>query len=632
MMADVLVGCDVMPAAAHLTASMLSSVHPDVTYEKSRIITVPYGVHEDGAVALGSLDLLEQQGTLSILSTFGRAIGAMGEQPAETWESLPSASFDLVVMNPPFTRATGHEGAKIDVPIPMFAAFGNEEDEQRKMGESMKRLTKGTVYHGNAGEGSAFLQLAHEKLRVGGRLALVMPLSILAGEAWEKSRGLLRRGYDDIIVVTIAGEGAENAASFSADTGMGECLILATRAAASESAASARAIFAVLDRKPEHKLEGAEIGRLIRDLRPGGVSTLEGAPTGGTTLNLGDDRVGTVIDAPLPADDSGWGIARIRDLSIAQAALNLSAGRLWLPGMTAREAKAVPIARTGALATVGPYHMDINAQQAGGGIRGPFEKRDLVDGDAPTYPMLWGHDASEERAIVVQPDSYGEIRRGRSQVEKDLIARKAAAVWASASTVHVNRDFRFNSQSVAVAYTETPVIGGRAWPSILFTNEAHAKAYTLWSNTTLGLLLYWWAANKQQSGRGSVTITAIPDLPALDVTAITSEQLKAMVRVFDELTRMPLRPFNEIESDAKRVELDRRVLGEILGLPISGLLLLRRKLAAEPSIAGSKKRTKPLARPSTRPVQTEYDIPALDIRNVAESGRPSTRPPRKGSA
>src|SRR5258707_388623 len=82
-----------------------------------------------------------------------------------------------VAMNPPFVRPTGHEGNKIGVPVPMFAAFSSSDEEQYVMSSAMKRLTKGTSYHGNAGEASAFLVIADRKLKAGGTVALVMPLS-----------------------------------------------------------------------------------------------------------------------------------------------------------------------------------------------------------------------------------------------------------------------------------------------------------------------------------------------------------------------------------------------------------------------------------------------------------------------
>ena len=43
MMSDVLVGCDIMPAGTHITASMLSGAHPAVQYTRSSILTMPFG-------------------------------------------------------------------------------------------------------------------------------------------------------------------------------------------------------------------------------------------------------------------------------------------------------------------------------------------------------------------------------------------------------------------------------------------------------------------------------------------------------------------------------------------------------------------------------------------------------------
>ena len=108
-------------------------------------------------------------------------------------------------MNPPFVQPTGNEGRKINVPVPMFAAFSSTEEEQYMMSRAMKPLTRGTSYHGNAGEASAFLVIADRKLKMGGTVALVMPLSLMMGEAWEASREVLAKNYVGIILVSIAG-------------------------------------------------------------------------------------------------------------------------------------------------------------------------------------------------------------------------------------------------------------------------------------------------------------------------------------------------------------------------------------------------------------------------------------------
>lgn len=65
MMANVLVGCDVLPAAAHLTASMLAGSHPTVKYEQSSILTVAYGKQPDGG--LGSARLAPFAGLIWML-------------------------------------------------------------------------------------------------------------------------------------------------------------------------------------------------------------------------------------------------------------------------------------------------------------------------------------------------------------------------------------------------------------------------------------------------------------------------------------------------------------------------------------------------------------------------------------
>ena len=118
MMERALVGCDILPAATHLTASMLSGAHPTVTYEGSAIFTQPYGIQEDNKIALGSIDLLRDMALLEGSQITAKALEGRGETVKDTWRFVPHVSFDLVIMNPPFTRATNHERRIPDTPIP----------------------------------------------------------------------------------------------------------------------------------------------------------------------------------------------------------------------------------------------------------------------------------------------------------------------------------------------------------------------------------------------------------------------------------------------------------------------------------------------------------------------------------
>jgi hypothetical protein len=588
MMAHSLIGCDVLPAAAHLTASMISGAHPTVKYTQSSIMTVAYGKQPDGGVALGSLDLLDPQRKLGILDITARAVEGMGESERETWSALPHASFDLVVMNPPFTRATVHEAERLNVPNPMFAAFTSTAEEQRLMGDATIRLTRGTSAHGNAGEASIFLVLADRKLKLGGMLALVMPLSLVSGDSWEDSRTLLARNYSGLVLVSIAGAGSEDM-SFSADTGMAECLLIGRKS----KTKSKRATFVVLSERPAYPLVGASAAEQVHRLIAGGnIRRLEDGPVAGTPFYFGNDLIGQAMNAPLPAS-GGWNLARIADLSLAQTAYQLAnEKRVWLPTMRKSDAINIGITTVGEIGEIGPIHRDINGRTPKGGIRGPFDTPPVTPGNVPTYPVLWSHDANRERAMSFDADCEGIPRHGATAAERAALALKVASIWDSASHCHFNCDFQFNSQSTGMQFTPRKTIGGRAWLSIKLSSVEQEKALVLWANTSLGILLRWWHSNKQQSGRGNIGKSTLQTLPVLDVAALNAKQLRAAVRLFDAATGLHMLPLHRIDQDAVRQNLDTRFGLEVLGLPPSvvepggPLELLRMKLAQEPSIRG----------------------------------------------
>ena len=96
-------------------------------------------------------------------------------------------------MNPPFTRPTNHGRRGAEVPVPSFAGFDTSGAAQKAMSRRLQVLRRPEqAGHGNAGLGSNFLDLAHVLLRPGGVLALVLPLTVVQGAAWEPARQLLK--------------------------------------------------------------------------------------------------------------------------------------------------------------------------------------------------------------------------------------------------------------------------------------------------------------------------------------------------------------------------------------------------------------------------------------------------------
>ena len=197
--------------------------------------------------------------------------------------------------------------------------------------------------------------------------------------------------------------------------------------------------------------------------------------------------------------------------------------------------------------------------------------------------MLWSHKAARERRLIVEPDSEGWVRQDCED--------KALDVWDTATRLHLNRDFRLNSQSLAACLTPKRCIGGHAWPSYCLDNTAAEEAIALWANTTLGLIGYWWVAGRQQQGRARLTITQLPSLLALDVRKLSDTQIQQANIIFADFRKREFLPANQAYHDETRQALDEAVLIDLLGLPesiLEPLALLRLQWCQEPTVHGGK--------------------------------------------
>ena len=589
MIEESITGCDVLPSATHITATQISSVYPTIEYEKTSILTMPFGISDEGIVSLGSFDLLETQGALSTLATSAGGVGATSVVGTDAWKQLGGTavddqSYDLIGMNPPFTRLTGGGGKTSDINRPLFAAFETPATDQAVMAKTARKLFKSTSYDANAGAASAFVQLKHNKLKEGGRFGLVLPLSAAAGSSWQDCRDIWHANYDDLCVISIASDIAGESA-FSADTGIAECLVLGTRA----STPGDRVAFVTLYRKPISNIEGIEIGRkLLETLKGGLVSGIDEGPIGGTHLYIGDEKIGEVITSPTPSGI--WNCMRVRDHSLAQSAHLLATGSLWLPGMTEPLKTTVKFCTLSELGTHGPYHLDVSGPASSGGApRGPFEFKPLIDVNAATYVGLVAHDESRERFIEIEPDKEAVPRTASTSKGKAILSDRRASVLSSANRLHISTDFRFNANALPACLTTRKAIGGRAWPSFNLTDETHEKLVCLWLNSSLGILSYWWAANRTQDGRGSVTTTQLGKIMCIDPRSLSEQQLKRVDAFFDKAKGLKLANANEIASDDSRKQIDNFFASEILGTSsdlIAALGVLRAKLERETTIQG----------------------------------------------
>ena len=581
MMEEVLYGCDVMPSAIHITGSTLSGMQPHIRFGKSRLYTLAYGHQIDDSVKIGSLELLHATQQLVLINTSDPAqrTGSAGEETAaHILTDIPDKFFDLIIMNPPFTSATNHEGAHAEVAVPAFAAFDATDVDQKAMSKRLNALGKDSCYHGNAGIASAFAALAHSKLKPSGVLALVLPLSAASGLSWQGFRQMVVQHYTDVAVLSIAANG--NDMSFSSDTSMAECLVVARKV---DLMRQNRVHFTSLLSRPQGFAHAAAIATSLTYSEP--VRQIEDGPYGGTPLMVGDEYAGEMLTAPCQADGKAWSAVRLVDCSLAQTAYALADSKLWLPGSPAvLELRTAPL---GVVGKLGLVDRDITGPppRIGQPPRGPFAK--TAASPTATYPVLWEHNAKNERQMACVADSSLRVRAG--------MEAKAAEVWTTASRAHLSRGFRFNSQPLAAAFTNQASLGGRTWPNVIFDDERFDYAFTVWANCSLGLLSYWWHSNRQVAGRGDITIRSAETLPVLDLRALSAEQLLTAAAIFNEFRDTELLPAYLADADPNRAFLDRRVVCDLLGFDEDTYRAVRRlaaKWCAEPSVHGGKARPK----------------------------------------
>ena len=441
-----------------------------------------------------------------------------------------------------------------------------------EMGKRLRQMTRNSAYHGNAGIASAFASLAHRKLKAGGVLALVLPLTAAVGLSWYKFREMLARNYTDISILSIAGNGRDM--SFSSDTGMGECLVIARKCREDEASLDSMK-FTSFNHRPFGFAHAAALASVMANTNS--LRSIKDGPYGGTPLMVGEDQSGEMLTAPYGSEGSAWSGVRLSDSSLAQTSYALANSRLWLPGSP----KPIELKTTmlGTVGKLGLVHRDID----GPAPRGPFDK--VAPSPTSTYPCLWNHNASKEKRIICEPDSQLLVRQGLEQ--------KAANHWNTASRSHINRDFTFGSQPLAIAFTVRESIGGRVWPNVIFDDKRFDYAFAVWGNSTLGLLSYWWHSSRQQSSKAGMTIRSAETLLTLDFRTLTDDQLATAKAIFGDFRALDLKPAYLADADENRALLDKRVVCDLLGFGedvYQAVRFLAAKWCAEPSVHGGKKR------------------------------------------
>ena len=569
MMERNLGGIDIYPHATHLTFMTMASAHADIPIGETRVLTAQCGQTADGTYATGSLELLDEHELFDIFELDAEQVGGFDITPTKLNPAFPNNEMDIVIMNPPFLGSSAD--ANSDNPKTVFEAKGRSEEEKKAMREALAkkdtRISNGHLAY------SYFVELAEKKLQSGGRMGMILPATALTTSHFKKVREMWATEYHDVVVVTIAQKGGHDSA-FSHDTNMAECIVVATKGVGENTG---RAKFVSLSERPKSLLAGQSLAVLIQ--RHSVTRRVEDEAHGGERLMIGDVNMGQMLECPIGAGE--WGASRVKSMSLMQIAYQLGQGRLRLSEL--QEAVDIPICCVGAIGQVGADNGDIKRKD-----RGAFEMHRSDYTVQEGYDALWHLDnITPQRSMKVVPDY-------KAQMKPTHVEKASRILREHNSRTHYHLNLRFNANSVLAHWTETSSLGVRSVTNVKLQDNRYDRTWTLWTNSTFGMLCHWATAGKQQTGRGSLSLGTLKNVPTLDVRQLSDAQLKAADAIFADLKNARLKPYNECASDAWRHILDARLLAEVLGITDpethQAMQRLREMLSDEPSITGTKVR------------------------------------------
>lgn len=529
-----IVAMDVSAIAAHLTATSLAAMEPGVPYGAAQIGCVPVG----GLDRTGSLELLQYDEVGNLLQHSSETRGGKARSDQSTSAFLPALDLDFFLANPPNSHGRGRQS--------LFDVSGLPNEERVASQRRAGVLGRETCASLRAGLATYFLAIADRKLRVGGTMGFVLPLTAASAHSYKPVRTMIEQRYRNVIAVTIVG-GAPGERSFSSGSGTAEMLLVATKAPPSED----RSVPVVCVTLYEG-LTG--IGQARETARATLESIRDHSEAESGEILAGSQRLGSWVRRRRAGSGEPWSELGSLHVDLAIAAEQLLVGKLTNLRRHRTMPLPVPMVELGDLFRVGPTHHRIG-HLVGNQAIGAFE----FHARGPDFRVgqelaLWHADSKEQRQLRVSPTHYGI---DPPDPDRGLQSR----MRNESSTMFYARNLRWTSQALLVATTEQAAMGGSAWTALGHEDERVCKAFTLWANSTLGLIVQWTQGSKQQPGRSRVQVNAIKKIPVPDLGKLAAEGLESAVRAFDALCDRELRPACQAHADESREAIDRAVLG-----------------------------------------------------------------------
>jgi hypothetical protein len=564
-----LLGVDALSYAVQIASTNLALQDPTSPVRNMNMFAVPLGVKKN-RVTLGSLEFIKGRGLPSVTMylsqaplQFLREAKAASITGGEVPEKLPE--FDIIIMNPPFTRATGRGGKKGGG---LFGFILDKSVRDRVLGEykllrmevrrglldltvadakfgyipdfkglynQYKEITgiKEYLDIGPAGEGLLFIYLAYKLVKDGGRIAFVLPKSLLSGISWFLARNLLLRKFHlEYIVVSYD---AQNGYNFSESTSLSEVLIVARRREPSEEKETTT--ITLLLSKPETPLEARALAfKILRTTEDNKYLEINGVSA----------YVSKFSRTVLVENIDNWGrLCAFPNHRLNSIIIEIFSGKLF--------GKKIPITPLGVIADV------VGLAVRRGTFHNVFQQVKTRIPEAITA-LIGGEEDIRER-IKVRSNAW--------------VVCKNPKYLSTASKFLVPDRIRVNTTHAIALYCDEPLVcniffGLKQKEGVNLT-ENHFKALILWLNTTWGILTMLANRTETEGGWIELTITKWKVQPVLNVAQLDEGTIVKLAQVFDqycdkELRRLPDQ-FNPNNIDPVRSGIDRGFL-EAMGVEV----------------------------------------------------------------
>ena len=569
-----LVGTDVSPIASHLTATSLAVLGHGVPYSETRIGWLEVGGE---TAATGSLEFFEREYVEDLMNSVSGESRSRGSGQSQKPIAVTNSSVDWVLMNPPYSRTRGGQSA--------FDIAGLSDDERRACQDRWAKLIRAEPVNKVAGMAASFLALARKKVKPGGRIGFVLPLTAAFAESWRNTRAMVEQEFEDIVVIATASGKAIGRRAVSADTHMEEMLLVATKRSSklSESVvpSAIHPVTCVTLHDPVLRCgEATEIARSI-------FKAIKSASQSGSRtfpVRIGNSQIGGVYSYRGSKIGNPWSPLGVINSDLAYAADRLAEG--YLEFIDDRERLSIQMRSLDELFKVGPTHHLIG-HLIGNEPIGAFEFYDLTGRDA-VYGRdrsLWHASAARQSSLVVEPTHKGFLHPTSDKSSVDRMRSKR-------STSFYARNMSWTSQALLVATTELRVHGGSSWTTLDNREGRYANILALWMNSTFGFIVHWTQGQRTHTGRARTQIEALKNIPCPDFTPLGDEQLDAAKEAFKQIEKKKLLPACQAHADPVRKEIDDFVC-HILGLSERAqktLARMRRAWCEEPSVHGWNKK------------------------------------------